>query len=125
MMRSRAQEMLPMLMPALAALLREVICCEGDGVEGIDGLCVDEGRTAGDRFVAEEVVEDVTDDEVGVILTTFEEIVIEEAATVALWSPFFVSRPGPHFCGSRALSDLRSKVGVFARSSSAEFSSCI
>ena len=145
MRRSRAQKMLPMLMPALAALLRDGVGCAGEGVEGTEGigvdegwtallrdgvgcggdgvagveeLGIDEGWTADDRFVAEEGVGDATNDEVvGVISIASEEvIVVEENAIVALWSALVGFRPGPHVCGITPRSDVRLKFGVSPRS---------
>ena len=83
MIRSSAHRMLPMLMPALTALLRDVTGCGGDVVEGFEGLGVDEFWMADDGFVAEEVVEAATDDKVGVVL-------VEVCCTLELLSELVV-----------------------------------
>ena len=75
MLKASAQKMLPIPMPALAALLRDV---EGGGedVEGAAGLIIVEGRAVMYEFVAEDAVEGANNDEAGVVSTAFEEVVV-------------------------------------------------
>lgn len=122
MMRASAQKMLPMLIPALAALLRDGEDGGGD-MEGRARLVAVEGTAVSDSLDAEDVA---GDDEEGVVLTVFEGIVVEDTAALVLWSPpTCLIADKPHVCGSTVSSDVRLKVGVFLKSSPAKFSTCM
>lgn len=143
MIRARAEKMLPMLMPALAAVLRGregddwdgicggvalVVVVEGDGGDGIDGVTligVVEGGFWGEASIEDDArtCEDVGENEVDDVSAVMVE---DEVLALGVASPpSEVRAERPHVCGSTASSDVRSKVGVLAKSSSSKFSSCM
>ena len=128
MLRAKAQKMLPTLIPALAALFRDV-----DGEDG--GEKTDEGAATvlvergavNDERETEAPLEDASDDVGGNDDDDDDEKLLVEATNVAeLWSvPSCLRAESPHVFGSAVSSDFRSNVGVLAKSSSAKFSSCM
>lgn len=107
MPKARAQSILPMLMPALAAWVSDWEGGEGEGESGDDGD--DEEGVVAIVFDVEALEDDVTTFGDGV--ATVEDVVVALEVT----SPKKELRAErPHVCGSTASFDVRSKVGVLA-----------
>jgi len=115
--RARAQKMLPMLMPALAAGLRGGGGGREDGkLNGIDGEA-DGGGGDEDLDAGEEEEADGDDADVSAVVAG----IVEEAASVddacaVLLEPLSSDANAlrPHVCGWTALFDVILKVGVLA-----------
>ena len=127
MMRARAQKMLPMLMPALAAEVRvwegdeEEKEADGEGV-GVVTTGVDEGEVADEEVFEgeDEGFEDDEGDETDAVTIDDDAEALEVAAALCV-----LRIEGGHVCGSTASFEVRSKVGVLAKSSPDRSSSCI
>ena len=132
--RASAQKILPMLIPALAAVLRVL---EGDDrdVAGAAALVVViAGGIVGDAFVdekeeeEEEDEEGEEDDDESAVATTVEETPVDDDDAIAVGlepPPSKLVAERPHVCGATASFDVISKVGVLAKSSPEKSSSCI
>ena len=123
--RASAQKMLPILIPALAALLRVGV----GGGEDVDG---EEEEEEEDEEEAEEEGEgDDESDEVRAAVVTVEENVVvnevvSDAIAVALeLPPSDAKAERPHVCGSAASFDVILNPGLLAQSSPAKSSICM
>ena len=132
--RASAQKILPMLIPALAAMLRVLEGDDGDVGSAAALVVVVAGGIVGDAFVEEEEEEeekeagDNEDDDESAVATTVEETPVDDddAIVVGLEPlPSKLVAERPHVCGATASFDVISKVGVLAKSSPEKSSSCM
>ena len=132
--RASAQKILPMLIPALAAVLRVLEGDDGDVGGAAALVVVIAGGIVGDAFVDEKEEEeeekeagDNEDDDESAVATIVETPVDDDdAIAVGLEPPpSKLVAERPHVCGATASFDVISKVGVLAKSSPEKSSSCI
>ena len=134
--RASAQKILPMLIPALAAVLRVLEDDDGDVGSAAALVIVIAGGIVGDAFVDEKEEEeeeekeagDNEDDDESAVATTVEETPVDDDDAIAVGlepPPSKLVAERPHVCGATASFDVISKVGVLAKSSPEKSSSCI
>ena len=128
------QKILPMLIPALAAVLRVLEGDDGDVAGAAALVVVIAGGIVGDAFVDEKEEEDEEDeegeedDDESAVATTVEETPVDDDDAIAVGlepPPSKLVAERPHVCGATASFDVISKVGVLAKSSPEKSSSCI